>query len=71
MLGVGVTNLGRTGRRQLGLFSPEEPEDRRRRLNQAVDALAERFGPGTVTRAGVTSVTRAGLSRQIKRGDAE
>ncbi|HME71477.1 MAG TPA: DNA polymerase IV [Myxococcota bacterium] len=71
LLGVGVTNLASTSSRQLGLFSPVEPEDRRMRLNQAVDALAARFGPGTVTRAGVTGVARAGLSHQIKRGETE
>ena len=71
LLGVGVTNLTSTSNRQLGLFGPVAPEDRRMRLNQAVDALAARFGPGTVTRAGVAGVARAGLSHQIKRGETE
>jgi DNA polymerase-4 len=71
LLGVGVTNLSRTSTQQLALFSPLAHEQRRARLNQAVDALAERFGPGTVTRAGVGDVTRAGLTHQIKRGEAE
>jgi len=71
LLGVGVTNLAGTGSAQLALFPPAEREERRTRLNRAVDALAARFGPGTVTRAGVTDVARAGLTHQIKRGDAE
>jgi DNA polymerase-4 len=71
LLGVGVTNLASTRRQQLGLFPPAQREERRTRLNQAVDALAARFGPGTVTRACVTDVARAGLSHQIKRGEAE
>jgi DNA polymerase IV len=71
LLGVGVTNLASTSGGQLGLFSPVEHEERRTRLNQAVDALAARFGPGTVTRAGAPGVARAGLSHQIKRGEME
>jgi DNA polymerase-4 len=71
LLGVGVTNLASTRGRQLGLFPPAQREERRTRLNRAVDALAARFGPGTVTRAGVGDVARAGLSHQIKRGEAE
>jgi DNA polymerase IV len=71
LLGVGVTNLTSASCGQLGLFSPVEHEARRMRLNQAVDALAARFGPGTVTRAGATGVARAGLSHQIKRGEME
>ena len=71
LLGVGVTNLASTRARQLGLFPPAQCEERRTRLNRAVDALAARFGPGTVTRAGVKDVARAGLSHQIKRGEAE
>jgi len=71
LLGVGVTNLASASDPQLALFVPVEREERRMRLNQAVDALAARFGPGTVTRAGVTGVARAGLTHQIKRGETE
>ena len=71
LLGVGVTNLASTRARQLGLFPPAQCEERRTRLNRAVDTLTARFGPGAVTRAGVADVARAGLSHQIKRGEAE
>jgi DNA polymerase-4 len=49
LLGVQVTNLDGAGPAQLGLFrSPED--ERRERLNGALDDLMERFGPGVVRR---------------------
>ncbi|HBZ68687.1 MAG TPA: DNA polymerase IV [Deltaproteobacteria bacterium] len=69
LLGVGVTHLASARERQLDLFDSAQGQARRVRLNQAMDALAARFGPGTVTRAGVAGVARAGLTHQIKRGE--
>lgn len=52
LVGVSVSGLRGAGGKQLSLFSAgrEEP---RRRVADAVDRLAERFGDGTVTRAEV------------------
>jgi DNA polymerase-4 len=67
LLGVGVTNLEPDGAEQLALFAPPGPR-RRARLNAALDALAARFGPDAVRRAGVSAPVRASPTHQRKRG---
>jgi len=52
LIGVQVTNLDGTRPAQLGLFRSEE-DDRRDKLNEALDDLLSRFGPGVVKRGGV------------------
>jgi DNA polymerase-4 len=70
LLGVGATGLEPRDREQLPLF--ERGEARRRRdLNRALDAIADRFGSGAVVRGGAPEVERAGLSMQVKRGVAK
>jgi DNA polymerase-4 len=79
LVGVGVTNVVAAQDPQLGLFTggapalegaiaSEEPA-RRRRLNRALDEIAERFGSRALVRAGEAAAERAGLSLQIKRGE--
>lgn len=51
LIGVQVTNLDGSRPAQLGLFRNEE-DDRRDRLNEALDDLLSRFGPGVVKRGG-------------------
>jgi len=70
LIGVGVTNLESAEAGQLALFEPGETS-RRRRLNRALDSLADRFGARAVVRGGREEVARAGLSMQIKRGGDE
>ncbi len=58
LTGISVSGLaGEEDRGQLDLFAragpPGEEERKRRALNAAVDALAERFGDGAIVRAGV------------------
>ena len=67
LLGVGVTNLEKASQAQLSLFGAREQE-RRRRLNRAMDEIRQRFGSDAVVRASQESAERAGLSLQIKRG---
>lgn len=69
LLGVGVTGLSEPARRQLALFGAGAERERRARLDRALDALADRFGPDAVRRGGRGEVARAGLSLQIKRGE--
>jgi DNA polymerase-4 len=71
LLGVGATGLVPAADPQLSLFGPPGSSLRRDRLNRALDALRERFGPGAVTRATARDVDRAGLSLQRKRGEAD
>lgn len=52
LVGVQVTNLDGARPAQLGLFRSEE-DDRRDKLNAAMDDLLSRFGPGVVKRGGV------------------
>lgn len=51
LVGVQVTNLDGARPAQLGLFRSEEDE-KRDRLNEAMDDLLSRFGPGVVRRGG-------------------
>jgi len=75
LLGVGATNLVPANPDQLALFEGEgEPgggRERRRRLNRALDTLAERYGARVVRRAGQADIERAAPSLQIKRGEVE
>ena len=69
LLGVGTTNLAPANPEQLSLLPDARNKERRARPNRSLDELSDRFGPGTVRRAGQSSVERAGLSFQIKRGE--
>ncbi|MBW2496948.1 MAG: DNA polymerase IV [Deltaproteobacteria bacterium] len=80
LLGVGVSGLvdAEGAGRQLALFeepaatSGEAPaRGRRRRLNRALDSLADRFGEGVVRRASQGEVRHATLSGQWKKGSRE
>jgi len=68
LLGVGATNLVPADPEQLGLFADAALRARRRRLNRALDTLAERYGASVVRRAGQGDVARAGLTLQLKKG---
>jgi DNA polymerase-4 len=52
LIGVQVSNLDGVRPAQLGLFRSED-EERRDRLNDALDDILAKFGPGTVRRGGV------------------
>jgi DNA polymerase IV len=52
LVGVQVSNLDGVRPAQLGLFRSEE-EEKRDRLNEALDDILAKFGPGTVRRGGV------------------
>ncbi len=69
LLGVGTTNLSEANPEQLSFLEDGKRKERRARLNESLDELTDRFGPGAVRRAGQSSVERAGLSFQIKRGE--
>ncbi len=69
LLGVGVTGLAPREALQPGLFDAPVADTRRDRLNRALDAVTERFGAGSVVRAGAAPAERAGLTLQIKRGE--
>jgi DNA polymerase-4 len=71
LLGVGATSLVPARERQLSLFASPESVARRERLNRALDALRDRFGPQAVVRATARDVERAGLSLQLKRGESD
>jgi len=71
LLGVGATSLVPAADPQLSLFGPPDMLLRRDRLNRALDALRERFGPGAVVRGTARDVDRAGLSLQRKRGESD
>jgi hypothetical protein len=80
LLGVGVSGLvdAEGAGRQLALFEEpatapgEEPAPgRRRRLNRALDSLADRFGEGVVRRASQGEVRHATLSGQWKKGSRD
>jgi DNA polymerase-4 len=71
LLGVGATGLVPAADAQLSLFGPPDTLVRRDRLNRALDALRERFGPGAVVRGTLRDVDRAGLSLQRKRGESD
>jgi len=68
LIGVGCTNVIGERPSQLALFDAPDRE-RRRRLNRALDELADRYGRETVTRASQGPAERAALTTQIKRGE--
>ena len=70
LIGVGCTNLEVATVSQVQLFS-EGSTQRRKDLNQAIDRIEDRYGHGTLTRAGQKIVRRAGLSMQVKRGEKD
>jgi DNA polymerase-4 len=65
LVGVGATNLVPSA--QLGLFGDRKS----RRLNRALDEIAERFGSRALVRAGQEAASRAALSHQRKRGESD
>jgi DNA polymerase-4 len=67
LLGVGATGLVPAQGGQLALFEARGSA-RRRRLNRALDELADRFGSRAVVRGATPAPARAGLSLQRKRG---
>jgi DNA polymerase-4 len=69
LVGVGATNLVPVNPDQLALFDAPGGRERRRRLNRALDSLAERYGSRVVRRAGQADVERAAPSLQRKRGE--
>jgi DNA polymerase-4 len=66
LVGVGASRIETRSPEQLSLL-PEGP--RRKRLNQVVDEIRERFGSESLARAEDRPVERAGLTEQIKSGD--
>ena len=68
LIGVSCTNLVKDVS-QLSVF-PWTHGDKRKKLNQTVDRITERFGKGTLRRASRDETARAGLSIQIKHGDS-
>ena len=70
LIGVGCTNLEVATVSQVQLFS-EGTTQRRKNLNQTIDRIEDRYGHGTLTRAGQKIVRRAGLSIQVKRGEKD
>jgi len=71
LVGVGATNLVVGASTQLSLFGASQHDERRRRLNRALDELADRYGASAVVRGSQGAAERAGLSMQIKRGEAD
>lgn len=80
LLGVGVSGLidEAGGAAQLSLFDAESEDPRsmqatprKRNLNRALDALADRFGDDTVRRASQGEARHATLSGQWKRGSRD
>jgi nucleotidyltransferase/DNA polymerase involved in DNA repair len=66
LAGIQVHQLERETAMQLALFdSGHERESRSQRLNQALDAVARRFGENAVTR-GLVHAERAAPTRRIK-----
>jgi hypothetical protein len=65
LAGIHAHNLERRDVRQPDLFEGWQAASKARRLNQALDLLAQRFGAEAVTR-GLTRVERAAPSRRVK-----
>jgi DNA polymerase-4 len=68
LIGVGVTNVIGKGPSQLTLFEAPD-KHKRKRLNRALDEIADRFGSSAVLRASQGPAERAALTTQIKRGE--
>jgi len=70
LIGVGVTGLVEADAGQLGLFGPTPEQERRAKLNAALDTVVDRFGRRAIGRASQGDARRAGLSLQQKRGES-
>ena len=70
LIGVGATNLVSADTGQLALFAAPRDE-RRARLNRALDTIADRFGNSAVVRGDARPAARSGLSLQQKRGEED
>jgi DNA polymerase-4 len=70
LVGVSVTKLEPSDESQLALTLGGPTEQRRSRLNAAVDAIHARFGDAKLKR-GTADVRRAALSVGIKRGERD
>lgn len=70
LVGVAVTRLEPSDESQLALGLGGPTDQRRARLNAAVDAIHARFGDHKLRR-GTSDVRRAGLSMGIKRGERD
>ena len=68
LIGVSCTNLVTEHASQLPVF-PWADGEKRKKLNQTVDRITERFGKGALRRASREETARVGLSIQIKHGD--
>jgi DNA polymerase-4 len=68
LIGVSCTNLVKEHASQLPVF-PWADGEKRKKLNQTVDRITERFGKEALRRASRQETARAGLSIQIKHGD--
>jgi DNA polymerase-4 len=68
LIGVSCTNLIKEHAFQLPVF-PRVDGEKRKKLNQTVDRISERFGKEALRRASREETARAGLSIQIKHGD--
>ena len=70
LIGVGAEGLMAGEEPQLSLFAESGEKEKRKKLNHALDAIADRFGGQAVVRASQGNAERAGLSLQIKRGES-
>jgi DNA polymerase-4 len=68
LVGVSVTRLTPSAETQLALGLGDQTDQRRSRLNAAVDTIHARFGDEKLRR-GTADIRRAGLSVGIKRGE--
>jgi DNA polymerase-4 len=70
LVGFAAERLESDSELQPALFDGDRCEQERRiRLNRALDEIRGRFGPGALERADEANVERAALSFQIKRGE--
>ena len=69
LIGVSCTNLVTEHASQLPVF-PRADGEKRKKLNETLDQITERFGKEALRRASREETARAGLSIQIKHGDS-